>query len=96
MAMQKILAWMTFYLSFFKKSIPGGVFQSNHHLLVLNRHDSHVTLEAIKQTQPMVLAITLGWQDQTKQCTYTTTLQTLNQKDDNSKVFEYDNQQSNY
>jgi hypothetical protein len=51
---------MTFYLSFFKKSIPGGVFQSNHHLLVLNRHDSHVTLEAIKQTQPMVLAITLG------------------------------------
>jgi hypothetical protein len=51
---------MTFYLSFFKRSILGGIFQSNHHLLVLNKHDSHVTLEAIKQTQPIVLAIALG------------------------------------
>lgn len=96
MAMQKILVWMTFYLSFFKRSILDGIFQSNHHLLVLNKHDSHVTLEAIKQTQPIVLAIALGWQDQTKQCTYTITLQTLNEKDDNSKAFEYDNQQWDY
>ncbi len=91
MAMQKILAWMTFSIW----SILGGIFRSNHHLLVLNRHDSHVILEAIKQTQPIVLAIALGWQDQTKQCTYTT-LQTLNEKDNNSKAFEYDNQQWDY
>jgi hypothetical protein len=39
------------FLSFFKRSIPKDIFQSNLHLLVLDGHGSHVTLETIKQTQ---------------------------------------------
>jgi hypothetical protein len=39
------------FLSFFKKSIPSGSSLSNHHLLILNGHDSHVSLKAIKQVQ---------------------------------------------
>jgi len=35
------------FLSFFKRSIPSGIFQSNQHLLILNGHGSHVTLKAI-------------------------------------------------
>ncbi len=47
--------WMTFHLfkeffSFFKRSFLGGVFQSNHHILV-DGHGLHVSLEAIEQTQ---------------------------------------------
>jgi hypothetical protein len=37
------------FLSFFKKSIPCEISQSNQHLLILNGHGSHVTLEAIAQ-----------------------------------------------
>jgi hypothetical protein len=49
-------AWMTSFLfkeflSFFKRSILGGSSPSNHHLLILNGHGSHVSLEAIKQVQ---------------------------------------------
>jgi hypothetical protein len=48
-------AWMTTFLfkkifSFFKKSILSGISQTNHHLLILDGHGSHVTLKAIKQT----------------------------------------------
>jgi hypothetical protein len=39
------------FLSFFKSSILGGIFPSNHHLLILDGHGSHVSLEAIKQVQ---------------------------------------------
>jgi hypothetical protein len=38
-------------LSFFKRSIPGGLFPINRHLLALNGHGSHVSLEVIKQAQ---------------------------------------------
>jgi len=49
-------AWMTSFLfkeflSFFKRSILGGSSPSNHHLLILNGHGSHVSLQAIKQVQ---------------------------------------------
>jgi hypothetical protein len=33
----------------FKDSIPSGISQTNHHLLVLDGHGSHVTLKALKQ-----------------------------------------------
>jgi len=51
MAMQTN-AWMIVFLfeeflSFFKRSIPSGISQTNHHLLILD--GSHVTLEAIEQ-----------------------------------------------
>jgi hypothetical protein len=43
-------AWMTTYLfskflAFFKKSILSGISQTNHHMLILNGHGSHVTLK---------------------------------------------------
>jgi hypothetical protein len=46
--------WMTTFLfkeffSFFKKSILGGISQTNQHLLILDGHGSHVSLEAIEQ-----------------------------------------------
>jgi len=37
------------FLSFFKRSIPGGFSPINHHLLALYGHGSHVNLKAIKQ-----------------------------------------------
>jgi hypothetical protein len=45
--------WMTCYLFkqfvfFFIRSILGGLSQHNKHLLILDGHGSHVTLEAIK------------------------------------------------
>jgi hypothetical protein len=48
--------WMTSFLlkeflSFFKRSILGGIFPSNHHLLILDGHGSHVNLEVIEQAQ---------------------------------------------
>jgi hypothetical protein len=49
MAMQK-KPWMTF---FFKKFVPSGVSFTNRHLLVLDGHDSHVTLEVILEAQEM-------------------------------------------
>jgi hypothetical protein len=36
------------YLSFFIKLVLGGISQFNHHLLILNKHGSHVILEIIK------------------------------------------------
>jgi hypothetical protein len=36
--------------SFFMKLVLGGISQSNRHLLILNMHGSHVSLEAIDQT----------------------------------------------
>jgi hypothetical protein len=53
-------AWMTSllikdFLSFFKRSIPCGISLSNHHLLALDGHGSHVSLKAIKQAQQFVL-----------------------------------------
>jgi hypothetical protein len=39
------------FLSFFKRSIPSGISPSNHHLLILDGHGSHVNLEAIEQAQ---------------------------------------------
>jgi len=52
MAMQS-KAWMISFmfkefLSFFKKSILGGIPLINRHLFILNRHGSQVTLEAIE------------------------------------------------
>ncbi len=55
MAMQK-KAWMSSFLfkefsTFFNKSIVGGVYLTNRHLLVLDGHGSHVTLKVIKHGQ---------------------------------------------
>jgi hypothetical protein len=55
MAMQS-KAWMiTFlfneFMSFFKRSIPSEISITNRHMLILDGHGSHVTLEAIKQAQ---------------------------------------------
>jgi hypothetical protein len=52
--------WMTSFLFkeivfFFKKIVPGKVSLINRHLLVLDGHDSHVTLEAILEAQEMGL-----------------------------------------
>jgi len=46
--------WMTSFLfkeffSFFNDSIPGGISQTNCHLLILDGHGSHVTLKALEQ-----------------------------------------------
>jgi hypothetical protein len=48
--------WMTcfffkVFLSFFKQHIPCGISITNHHLLIINNHRSHVILELIEQTQ---------------------------------------------
>jgi hypothetical protein len=52
MAMQS-KAWMISFmfkefLSFFEKSILGGIPLINRHLFILNRHGSQLTLEAIE------------------------------------------------
>jgi hypothetical protein len=39
------------FLSFFKKLVLGGISPNNRHLLALDGHDSHVTLEVIEQAQ---------------------------------------------
>ncbi len=39
------------FLSFFMKSIPNGISPFNCHLLALEGHGSHVTLESIKLAQ---------------------------------------------
>jgi len=36
-------------LIIFQKIVLGGISQSNHHLLIMDGHGSHITLEAIKQ-----------------------------------------------
>ncbi len=46
-------AWRTSFLfkeflSFFKRSALGGIFLNNRHLLTLDGHGSHVTLEVIE------------------------------------------------
>jgi hypothetical protein len=53
MAMQK-KAWMISFifkefLSFSKRFIPRGISLTNKHLLILDEHSNHVTLEAIEQ-----------------------------------------------
>jgi hypothetical protein len=55
MAMQS-KAWMTTFffkefMSFFKRSIPSKISITNRHMLILDGHGSHVTLEAIEQAQ---------------------------------------------
>jgi hypothetical protein len=55
MAMQK-RNWMTSFLfkeflTFFKKSILGGVSLTNQHLLVLDGHGNHVALKTIEHAQ---------------------------------------------
>jgi hypothetical protein len=52
MAMQS-KAWITTFLfkeilSFFKSSIPNEISITNRHLLILDGHGSHVTLEEIE------------------------------------------------
>jgi hypothetical protein len=49
-------AWMTnflfkIFLFFFKRLVLGGISPSNCHLLVLDGHGSHVSLEAIEHAQ---------------------------------------------
>jgi hypothetical protein len=49
-------AWKTSFLfkeflSFLKRSVLGGLFPNNHHLLALDGHGSHVSLKAIEQAQ---------------------------------------------
>ncbi len=39
------------FLSLYNKSIPSGISQTSHHLLIMDGHGSHVTLKAIEQTQ---------------------------------------------
>jgi hypothetical protein len=39
------------FMYFFKRSIPSGISITNRHLLILDGHGSHVTLEAIEQVQ---------------------------------------------
>ncbi len=45
------------FLSFFNKSVPRGMSLNNRHLLILDEHDSHVTLEVIKQTKEFGLGM---------------------------------------
>jgi hypothetical protein len=52
----QLKAWMTTLLfkkelSFIQRSIPSGISLTNRHLLILNRHGSHVTLVTIKQVK---------------------------------------------
>jgi len=39
------------FFFFFNKSILGGVSFNNRHLLILDRHGNHVTLEVIEQVE---------------------------------------------
>jgi hypothetical protein len=39
------------FFSFFKRSILGEISLTNRHLLILDGHGSHVTLEAIEQAK---------------------------------------------
>jgi hypothetical protein len=55
MAMQS-KAWMitfffTKFLCLFKSPTPSGIYITNKHLLILDGHGSHVTLEAIEQVK---------------------------------------------
>jgi hypothetical protein len=55
MAMQS-KAWMTTFLFkefmySFKRFISSGISTTNRHLFILDRHESHVTFEAIEQAQ---------------------------------------------
>jgi hypothetical protein len=54
MVMQRKVRMISFllkeFLSFFKKSIPGGMFLIDRDLLILDGHHNHITLEIIEQT----------------------------------------------
>jgi len=41
---------LNFLKQIFKKYVPNEKFQTNWHLIILDEHGSHVTLEAIKQS----------------------------------------------
>jgi len=61
MAMQT-KTWMTtflfkLFLSFFNWLLLGGISQTNCHLLILDGHGPHVTLDAIKQAMDFRLNI---------------------------------------
>ncbi len=45
-------------MSLFKNLVLGGISQFNRHLLILDGHGSHVTLEAIRQAQTFGLHMT--------------------------------------
>jgi hypothetical protein len=53
----QLKTWMTTFIYFFlffiffKRSIPSGISLTNRHLLILDGHGSHVTLEAIEQVK---------------------------------------------
>jgi hypothetical protein len=47
------------FLSFFVSLILKGIFQSNMHILILDRHGSHVIQKAIKQAQTLELDIVI-------------------------------------
>jgi hypothetical protein len=48
--------------SFFKDYVLGGISQTNCHLLILDNHRSHVTLEALEQAMAFGLnMLTLPW-----------------------------------
>jgi len=51
--------WISFlfkkFFSFFEKFVSSGVSLTNKHVLIIDRHGSHVTLKAILQTQEMGL-----------------------------------------
>jgi hypothetical protein len=44
-------------LFFFRKYVSNGMFLINQQLLILNGHDNHVTLEAIKEVHEFGLKI---------------------------------------
>jgi hypothetical protein len=54
MAMQKKACMTTYifkqWLVFSCKSILGGVFQINQHLLIMGEHHLHVTIQTLEQT----------------------------------------------
>ncbi len=43
------------FLSFFNELVPSGMSINNQHLLILDGHGSHVTLEAIEQVKELGL-----------------------------------------
>jgi hypothetical protein len=48
---QMICLLLEMFVPFFKRSIPNGVSLNNWHLVILDGHGNHVTLEAIQQAQ---------------------------------------------
>jgi hypothetical protein len=55
--MDDLLSIQRVSLSFFKRSILSGIFQSNQHLLILVGHGSHVIIQTIKHAQQFGLGM---------------------------------------